>query len=282
MEKNSDHALDVEIVGFKPQDKILIASMFKVSTMRTLPYREWQVSQKKTPDCAIFDIEDREARVLLELAVMRKKGFPLITIGLGAEKPPGVDAHIQRPIRWAGILHILDTVLNKEEAPVYLSDEAPEKISAAVNQLELTEVAPWYDQNHPPKEFLTDAAVLVLDPDATAFEFISDNLMRSGFRVDHAVDVSQASKMLEERRYNCVLLEMELQNEDGMRFCKSIKQSPDRRRKTAVIILTKNRTIVDRMRGSLAGCDAFLNKPIDPIALTQTMEKFLPNWKMKS
>lgn len=283
MENKSDSAIDVEIVGFNAQDRVLIASMFKVSNMRTQAYREWNASKKIRPDCVIFDVESKESRARLELASMRKKSCPLITVGPGAEQTAIVDAHIQRPIRWAGVLHTLDTVLNQtEEAPVVLSEAQSKELSSAVNELELAEVIPWYDRDQPVKEFQTDAAVLVVDPDPGSFKYISDILTAREYRVDQAIDIAQANAMLEAKRYNCVVLEMDLPDQDGIKFCKQIKQSPDRRRKTAVVILTPPRTIMDRMRGSMAGCDAFLNKPVDAEALVEAMEKFLPKWKKKA
>lgn len=280
MDINSD-LMDVEIVGFKPHERVLIASMFKVSEMRTRAYREWQPDQKPRPDCVLIDIEDKEARLRLDLASVRKKGGPIITIGTAPAEKSNASAHIQRPIRWAGILHTLDTVLGEiAEPPV--SGQQVEEFSKRANNLEIEELEPWYDRSQPPKEFLTDAAVLVVDPDPVISKFISKKLANSGYRVDHATTVTQAADLIKSSRYNCIVLEMDLPNEDGMKFCKLIKQSPDRRRRTAVIILTANRNIVDRMRGSLAGCDAYLSKPIDSNNLLTTLEKFLPNWKKKT
>ncbi len=279
---NNSELMDVEILGFKPNERVLLASMFKVSEMRTRAYREWQPSEKSRPDCVLIDIDDKEAKLRLDLASVRKKNSPIVTIGTITNQNANVDAHIQRPIRWAGILHTLDTVLGEIVETHSLTEPQAEEFSNRVNDLEIKQLDPWYDRNQPPKEFLTDAAVLVVDPDPVVSKFISTRLASSGYRVDHATTVTQATELIQVSRYNCIVLEMDLPDQDGIKFCKLIKQSPDKRRRTAIIILTANRNIVDRMRGSLAGCDAFLSKPVDPNNLLVTLEKFLPNWKKKS
>jgi two-component system cell cycle response regulator len=206
--------------------------------------------------------------------------IPIVTVGPITDKLPKVSAHINRPIRWAGILHTLDTVLGETTEPP-VSGQQVEEFSNRLNNLEIEEVGPWYDRSQPPKEFMTDAAVLVVDPDPDTSGFIREELVSSGYRVDTATNVTQASELVKKFRYNCIILEMDLPNEESIEFCMRIKQPSDTQRRTAVIILTANRNIVDRVRGSVAGCDAYLSKPVNPNTLMLALEKFLPKWKKK-
>jgi len=276
----SSELIEVEIVGFKPNERVLLASLFKVSEMCTRAYREWPPHQKSRPDCLLIDIEHTDARLRLDLETVRKNGIPIVTVGPMTDKWPMVSAHINRPIRWAGILHTLDTVLGEMTEPP-VSGPQVEEFSNRLNNLEVEAVGPWYDRSQPPKEFLTEAAVLVVDPDPDTSGFIREELMTSGYRVDTATNVTQASELVKKFRYNCIILEMNLPNEESIEFCMRIKQPSDTQRRTAVIILTANRNIVDRVRGSVAGCDAYLSKPVNPNTLMITLEKFLPKWKKK-
>ena len=216
----------------------------------------------------------------LALEAVRKSGTPVVTVSRDSEKKSHAGAHISRPIRWAGVLHTLDTVLGEtDDAP--LTRKQAEEFNKQMDDLELQELQPWYDRNQPPKEFKTEAAVLVVDPDPVVSGMISGELKKSGYRVDHAITVSAATALMRANRYNCVVLEMDLPNDEGIKFCAQIKGSSDPKRRTAVIILTANSNIVDRVRGSGAGCDAYLSKPIDPKNLMTALEKFLPNWQKK-
>lgn len=62
---------------------------------------------------------------------------------------------------------------------------------------------------------------------------------------------------------------------DGYQVCKLIK-SKRAASKTAVIMLTSKGSPFDRIRGAMAGCDAYLTKPVDEDKLLESIVKFLP------
>ncbi len=274
--------LDIEIVGFKPTEKTLIVSMFKLSQMRDRAYREWVPGGSRESDCVIADIDDPDGQMRVELAHIRKTEQRLITIGTGPSGKFTAAAHIERPIRWAAVLHVLDTVLGTAGGAPKVADTNTNDYERQANELESGVVQPWYDRAEGATEFKTRPAVLVLDPDPLVFAVIAHALAPARFRVDKAATIAEATEMMAETRYNCIVMESMLGEDDGIRFCKSIKLMPDRRRRTGVIILTVNNSIVERMRGSMAGCDAYLGKPIEATDLLATIEKFLPNWQLKT
>lgn len=282
--KPHSNTIDVEIVGFTSNERTIFASMFKVAGMQARAgtqareYREWKPDSQTRPDCLLLDTDDADGQLRLDLEAVRKSGTPIVTVSKSSEKKSPAGAHISRPIRWAGVLHTLDTVLG-ETGGAPLTGKQAEEFNNQMNDLELQELQPWYDRNQPPKEFKTEASVLVVDPDPVISDLISGELKKSGYRVDHATAVSEAAALMKANRYNCVVLEMDLPNDEGIKFCAKIKGAPDPNRRTAVIILTSNSNIVDRVRGSGAGCDAYLSKPIDPKNLMTALEKFLPNWQ---
>lgn len=278
---NSVEFMDIEIVGFRPNEKTLIVSMFKLSQMRDRAYREWVPGDAREADCVIADIDDSEGRLRVELALIRKTENRLITIGNDASDKFKVGEHINRPIRWSSVLNVLDTVLSKAGMVPRVSDADAAEYKRRANELEAGYVQPWYDRAEGPTEFKTRPAVLVLDPDPLVFAVIAHALAPARYRVDKAVTVAEAAEKMAENRYNCVVMESVLGTDDGIRFCKSIKQMPDRRRRIGVIILTVNNSIVERMRGSMAGCDVYLGKPIEATDLLASIEKFLPNWRMQ-
>lgn len=279
---NNKTKLDVaiEFVGFSQRDRTLFASLFKVSQYRPFIYREWKKEDDGQPVCLLIDADDPEGRIRCELESLRPARCPVI--GIGVELPKGLPfaGHIKRPIRWAEVLHAIDVALN---IPVTATADPGKaaQFSEASNELEIEQIDAWYDRSAPPKVFKSDPAVLVVDPDPTGGNYISAKLAGSGYRVDHVASAAEAIGLLAQSRYNCVIHEMDLPDKTGLELCALLKQRQDRRR-TASIILTANQNPLDRVRAVSAGCDAFLNKPIQPQMLLRTLEKFLPDWRMAS
>ena len=280
MIKKSEVPVEVELIGFTQRDRLLFASLFKVSEMRLFNYLEWKPVSERGPVCLLIDVDHEDHRMRCDKEHVQPSGIPIIAIG--DKVPPTIKpaAHIKRPIRWAEILHTLDTTLWQAAKPNEpMPNEKSEVLSDAENELEVQQIDPWYKRDEA-KEFKSDPAVLVIDPDPSGGDYIRTKLIGSGYRVDHVATGTEAFALLAKSRYNCVILETQLPDKDGFEICNLLKQRQDRRR-TASIILTASQNPLDRMRGALAGCDAFLNKPVKPDQLLQTLEKFLPDWYMK-
>jgi CheY-like chemotaxis protein len=269
----------IELAGFPQREKTLFSSVFKVSEYRSFIYREWKTEETEPPICVLLDVDNDEHRLRLDLEAVRPDRYPIITIGKYAPNSLKIAAHIKRPIRGAEILHTIDTALGIPGAAKAPADAAQaEKLGGAENELELGQIDQWHDRSTP-KTFKSDPAVLVVDPDPSGGNYISGKLAGTGYRVDHVPSVAEALTLLAQYRYNCVIHEVELPDKSGFELCALLKQRQDRRR-TASIILTGSRNPLDRVRAASAGCDAFLNKPIEPQLLLRTLEKFLPDWRM--
>jgi two-component system, cell cycle response regulator len=281
IKKKSEVPVEVELVGFTQRDRMLFASLFKVSEMRLFNYLEWKPTDDKNPVCLLLDVDHDDHLMRADKEHVNPSGIPIIAIGEKVPSTIQVAAHIKRPIRWAEILHTLDSTLWKAAKPdVPMPTEKSEGLAEAENDLEVQQIDPWYDKADGKKEFKSDPAVLVIDPDPSGGQYIRTKLAGSGYRVDHVASGTDGFAMLAKNRYNCVILETQLPDKDGFEICNMLKQRQDRRR-TASIILTASQNPLDRMRGALAGCDAFLNKPVKPDQLLKTLEKFLPDWYMK-
>jgi twitching motility two-component system response regulator PilG len=62
----------------------------------------------------------------------------------------------------------------------------------------------------------------------------------------------------------------------GYEGCRRIKAGPSsERRPTPIVMLTSKASPFDRIRGKMAGCDAYLTKPVDPTQLYEVLTKFV-------
>ncbi len=110
-------------------------------------------------------------------------------------------------------------------------------------------------------------SVLVVDPTPIARKFLTLRLQALGYHVQAAEDGEEALARVEQWAYAIVFLEAVLGSAaglDGFRVCQAIKQKPDHPRgiAPAVVMVTGLAGSSDRVRGSLAGCDAYLTKPL--------------------
>lgn len=110
-------------------------------------------------------------------------------------------------------------------------------------------------------------AALVVDSTPIARKFLMQRLQDLGYVAHGAEHGEHALGLIEEHAFAIVFLELSLTPEngiDGLSLCRAIKQKPDHPRgiAPAVVVTTGRDGSSDRVRGSLAGCDAYLNKPL--------------------
>ena len=118
--------------------------------------------------------------------------------------------------------------------------------------------------------------MLVVDDNATVRKFMEAKLAPFGFQVDFAETGEQAVGLTGTKEYTCVFLDVVLPGIDGYQVCKLIKSNKQAIKKTAVAMLTSRSSPFDKLRGSLAGCDEYLTKPVDENRLLEVISKFLP------
>ncbi|MEO7404477.1 MAG: response regulator, partial [Burkholderiales bacterium] len=116
--------------------------------------------------------------------------------------------------------------------------------------------------------------VLVVDDSAPVREFMKEVLAPLAFNIDSADSGEIAIGMTAGRDYACIFLDVMLPGVDGYQVCKLIKSKPTGKR-TPVIMLTSRSSPFDRIRGSMAGCDSYLTKPVEEEKLRSVVTKIL-------
>ncbi len=110
---------------------------------------------------------------------------------------------------------------------------------------------------------------LVVDDSEIAAIFLETFLRRYGMDIDKAAHSGKAIELLSQRAYDVVFLDIELgrgSDLDGLALCQHIKRLHRHVGSSAaplVVMVSAHHSEVDRARGALAGCDAYLAKPLD-------------------
>lgn len=98
------------------------------------------------------------------------------------------------------------------------------------------------------------------------FQLRSDSL-------DLSEDAESALIAIEKKKYDIIFLDVVMPGMDGYAACKRIKKSR-LNMDTPVILLTSRSSSFDKIKGALAGCDAYLIKPIDHNEFVSIYDKF--------
>ena len=116
--------------------------------------------------------------------------------------------------------------------------------------------------------------MLVIDDSKLAQDFMRNYLARFGFDVDVASNGEEALVRVREVGYDLVFIDVMMDGLDGYQTCKMIKQRKylDSHPPIAVMLTSRGGTI-DKIRGSLAGCDAYLTKPVQGPELVKVLGK---------
>jgi two-component system cell cycle response regulator len=115
---------------------------------------------------------------------------------------------------------------------------------------------------------------LVVDDSPTVRKQLELSLQSLGVDVEVAEDGDIALRKIALNRYDIIFLDVVLPGADGYQICKTIKK--DKAAKdTPVIMLTGKTSPFDRIKGSLAGCDTYLTKPVNNETFRGVVEKYL-------
>ena len=120
-------------------------------------------------------------------------------------------------------------------------------------------------------------SILVVDDTRSMRKMVAAILAGAGYEVAEAGDGEEAVGLTGSREYTCVFLDVVLPGIDGYQVCKLIKANKQAIKKTAVVMLTSRSSPFDKLRGSLAGCDEYLTKPLDEDRLLEVIAQFLPS-----
>jgi two-component system, cell cycle response regulator len=269
----------VALQGFSAFERTALASFFRLAARRSPTYV--QVDAVDHGDFLIADADHPGALEAVQLA-----GRELDTVFVGATAPAGAMAWLPRPIDPMHIVRELDALVEQRVSGRATPADVP---AAPVVDLLLHELGMAARPNHePPHAYLPAVGgrgrdVLVVEDSAIARKFLQLRLQRLGYRVQFACTGDQALDMVEALPFAIVFLDIRLGDADsldGLQVCQAIRQrspAPDEP-EPAIVMVTGSTSSADRVRGSLAGCDAYLTKPLIEIEFLQALRQVDPGF----
>ena len=117
--------------------------------------------------------------------------------------------------------------------------------------------------------------ILVVDDSDVALKFMQNRLTRYGFRSELAKSGEEALTRASANNFKFVFLDVMMEGLDGYQTCRAIKQRKYASgRAPVVVMLTSRGGSIDKIRGGLAGCDAYLTKPLNEVELLKVLSKY--------
>jgi two-component system phosphate regulon response regulator PhoB len=115
--------------------------------------------------------------------------------------------------------------------------------------------------------------VLLVEDSSDAFNLVK-RAMGSSVHLEWAKSLAEASKVLQKKPFDLILLDVMLPDGDGYRLC-SILQTDDQLKNIPVIFLTAKNSVSDKVLGFSVGADDFISKPFDPLELKARVDSRL-------
>lgn len=95
-----------------------------------------------------------------------------------------------------------------------------------------------------------------------------------GWQVTHAPDGPRGLDLAARMQPAAILLDIQLPGMDGYAVATALRSNPDLNR-VPIVAVTSYAMPGDRERCMQAGCDGYLEKPIDPLTFVQDVESFI-------
>ncbi|MEW5788651.1 MAG: response regulator [Pseudomonadota bacterium] len=113
--------------------------------------------------------------------------------------------------------------------------------------------------------------LLVVDDDGELRDLLRDYLGQAGFRVTAVADGRQMQRVLDNARFDLVILDVMLPGEDGLALCRKLRAIS----RIPILMLTARGDEVDRIVGLEMGADDYLSKPFNPRELLARVKSIL-------
>jgi CheY-like chemotaxis protein len=278
----------VVLRGFSGFERDALGAHFRLSPQRH-PASYEQVATLALADVAVADAD--QPAVVDEIAVA---GRLADTVFVGSAAPRGAGAWTMRPIDALHVLRELD-LLSARRAH---DDELPTVPSGLMSWLATSsdaeggrpqrrahdsqpgdfDDAPAFEPPPITLPPLRCADALLVDGSDVALRHLEHHLHALGMTTQRAPGAARALELLAHDRYDFVFVDIDLDDADGLdalALCHHIKRQHRHPggHAPAVLMLSTHASGRDRVRATLAGCDAFLGMPLDVAALHDTLQR---------
>jgi CheY-like chemotaxis protein len=120
------------------------------------------------------------------------------------------------------------------------------------------------------------ARILLIEDNEQNRYLVTFLLRARGHEVLQALDGPQGIALAERERPDLVLLDIQLPSMDGYAVARELRRRPTLA-SVPIVAVTSYAMAGDREKTLAAGCNGYIEKPINPETFVSDIERFLPN-----
>lgn len=251
-------SLKLYVRGLERDERQLLDGLVRVSQRRSPRLTILEEQRAMEADVVLIDNTNTEASLWAKSQTWLKDRAVL---WIGADTVPVGHTLLHRPVQWSIL-------------PMQMA-RALERSPGTAAWVEASRPAPLQPAQTRPNARLSPKSVLVVDDSLAIRNYMRSLLEAGGFAVSMAESVEDALTLVDQQPFECVFMDVMMPGIDGYEGCRRIKAKLRGARAIPVIMLTSKSSPFDRIRGKMAGCDAYLTKPVDPKQLGEVLAQQL-------
>jgi twitching motility two-component system response regulator PilG len=247
-------AMRLHVRGLRDTERALLASVVRLSQRdtrnRSQPLEIIGPDQARDADVLLVDTRDAEAMVWARQQPWLNE---MPVIWLDAANVPDMHMTARRPLQWPVLPVLLARAIDHFAHQPQLAQQASSPATGSTAGA---------------------TRILIVDDSEVVRSQLRALLGRQGFSIVEAVDVPSALEAASAGSIDCVFMDVVMPGVDGYEGCREIKKL-QRQKVVPVVMLTSKSSPFDRIRGRMAGCDAYLGKPVNDQDLKQVLARVL-------
>ncbi|MDB5763345.1 MAG: hypothetical protein JWQ21_2340 [Herminiimonas sp.] len=273
MLQSSLYPFAVRLIGFSPEETAVIEADFDKRNRRG-GYGYFRLPEDNLQDPDLFLANADESKALVALSYLGPSEVrPALLVGTPDIASPY--PYVPRPIQRPDLLNALDLLIEKRAdalSRLEASDvvTVPERRRRDRLDRDSSDRTDYLRMRRPP----LDGGVLIVDRNTVFSDYVAGLLARRNVSVDWADNEFEAIDACRQQKISVVMINTATPKVDSYRLCETIKTQIAER--ATVIFLVGQSFIYDQARARGAGCDGFLNKPLNNNHLISVLKKFLP------
>ncbi len=244
-QQTSELALKLLVLGFTQFERQLLSTIVNLSKRRQPQLRLVDTAFGESADVVMIDVADIEVMKWADKQQWLKQKA---VIWVDAKNTPDTPRHtaIQRPVQWPALPIMLARVLEQDA-------------------MKKTSVLPTSGCN----------SILIVDDSLAIRSQLRSLLEPYGLSVTDFDNAEAAIDAASTSLFGCILMDVVMPGMDGYEACRRIKAKKFFDHSSNVVMLTSKTSPFDHIMGKMAGCDAYLSKPIDPIHLHEVISRYV-------
>lgn len=270
----------VGVVGANSREFEIIARIFTATKYRNRCYQPEALNAR---DPSSFNRVDfvlmctNDLKVILAWnSTIRKKRQPIPFVYLVRDYDPRFGNYqLKSPINPGKFVKLLDQYTIKEFnfLPEFEIGHESTKINTqTVSGLRLLHSANSSNE----RSMKARKKVLIADDSFAVRKQLQIEFRLLDAELDIADSAESAIEAIDKKTYDIIFLDVVMSGMSGYRACHRIKRSKTNR-STPVVMLTSRSSSIDKIKGTLSGCDAYLVKPVNHNEFESVYKKFVEN-----